>query len=185
MAGALLTLASVSAQAATIQGSLSLSGFQVTQNGADLSTSTLVFATATKYAGTATGDFSPINASATPDFSGNTIILANLNSFSFASALFGSFNVVGAGSGATILAHTSTLLDIFFVGTYTPGTGLSPATAGLASARVTINMNGGALSEAITLQAPPATVPEPASIAMAGLGLAAAGLVSGLRKRSV
>jgi hypothetical protein len=177
MAGALLALASVSAQAGTIVGSLSMAGFDVQQTGTGLN---LVTSTATTLQATGKGDFAPVNA----NFSGTTVNVASLKDFTFTNS-FGTFSVA-ANSDATIVTHTSVLLDIYFLGTFTPSGGLSSFDAGPASARVTIAFFGDTLGETVILNSPPAPlVPEPASIAMAGIGLAGLGLVRVLRKRSV
>jgi len=190
LTGAFLALASISAQAETVHGSLSLNGFTVNVTnpaGGTLADATKIVANSTIYGGTATGSFAPIDSPTPTIFAGNTVDLNNLTAFTLNLGNFGTFTVTGVGSGGTVLTspRTNTVLSVYFVGTFTPGAGLPGVTAGLASVLVNYgSVQNGVVSEGITLQAPPA-VPEPASVALAGIGLAGVGLVRVLRKRSV
>lgn len=190
-AGAFLALASISAQAETVNGTLSLNGFTVNVTdpavGGTLADATKIVATSTTYGGIATDSFAPIDAAGLVAYAGNTVDLSNLTAFTLNIGNFGTFTVTGVGSGATVLTspRSSDVLSIFFIGTFTPGAGLPGVTSGLASVLVNYgSVQGGVVSQGITLQAPP-TIPEPASIALAGIGLAGVGLVRVLRKRAV
>ncbi|APW59687.1 PEP-CTERM sorting domain-containing protein [Paludisphaera borealis] len=182
MAGALFVLAAVPAQAATeVAGALSLVGFgDLTSNSLDLSVPNLsVTAAQTLVSKPGNGDFSVVPLST--DFGPNTVDVTNLSAFTLTNATYGKFT---ATSGTVVGTPTSGFINIYILGTFTPlfgGFGPSPA-----SVQITITSSSlGGLSEAITINAPPTSIPEPASIAMAGIGLAAAGLVRVLRKRSV
>ncbi|MDR3619712.1 MAG: PEP-CTERM sorting domain-containing protein [Paludisphaera borealis] len=178
MAGALFVLAAVPAQAASgIAGSLGLNGVNVTSTSADLSLPNVVVSSTNSITLSAgTGDFAGVPNLTT--FGATTVDVANLTSFTLTNAVWGSF---AATSGVVVGTPTSGFLNIYLLGTFTPVSG--PA-AGPASVQITITSAGGSVSEAITINAPPTSTPEPASIAMAGIGLAAAGLVRVLRKRS-
>ena len=137
--------------------------------------------------GFATDSFAPIDAPTPTVFAGHTINLNDLTAFTLDLGIYGKFTVTGDGAGATVLTNPRQdgALSIFFIGTFTPGSGLAGVTAGPASVRVDLgSVRPGVVAEAITLQAPPA-VPEPASVALAGIGLAGLGLTRVLRKRSV
>ncbi len=164
----------MSASAAQINGSLSLSGLNATQNFADLSLSTFVSTTATNISAPGTGDFSVV----TGPFSGATLTIATIptgGGFSFTDSLDGTFT---ATSGV-LLVRTTTNLDVFLLGTYTPGSrfsaaGCNPCVATGTLAHVSINQSGTALAEAITLTAPASSLPgtpEPATLTLLGSAL--------------
>lgn len=176
LAGALLVLASTSAQAAGIIAGGSFGGINVAKNGTDLSTSTLITAADTVTSSPGTGALAP--PPLLTSFGPNSIDLSMAASgfgFSLTNATYGTFT----GTTGTIVQQTADFIDLYILGSLTVG-----AESGPASVRISINLSGTSLSEAITLNAPPASIPEPTSVALAGIGLAAAGLV-GLRKRSV
>jgi PEP-CTERM motif len=105
--------------------------------------------------------------------------------FTFGSAVNGTF----VATSGVILTQTSTNLDVFLLGTYTPGTGFGTAgcnvcTATGTLAHVSLNQSGTALSEAITLTSPASSlpgVPEPATMALFGSALVGLGVIG--RKR--
>ena len=105
--------------------------------------------------------------------------------FTFGSAVNGTF----VATSGVILTQTSTNLDVFLLGTYTPGTGFGTAgcnvcTATGTLAHVSLNQSGTALSEAITLTSPASSlpgVPEPATMALLGSALVGLGVIG--RKR--
>jgi hypothetical protein len=178
LAGALLTLASVSAQAASLNGGLPMASFgKVTNTGADLSvgSSPVVTAANTQVNGPGDGDFSGVALGAL--FGPNTVDTTNLSSFTLSNATYGSFSA----TNGSIISQKADFLDVFYVGFFT---GIGGIPSGPASVRVSINLSGKTYSEAITLHAPPAVVPEPASAVMAGLGVLSIGLLSVRRKRA-
>jgi hypothetical protein len=85
-------------------------------------------------------------------------------SFSISNASYGSF----AAASAVIVQRTANFLDVFLLGTFTPGPGIPGAVASPTSLRISVNQSGESLSEAITLNSPPATIPEPATLALFG-----------------
>jgi len=183
MAGALLVLAAVPAQAASqVAGSLPLSAAGVTTTNADLSTVGVVVNSTDSLVlspALAKGYFAGI-ANLT-SFGATSLDTANLTSFSFSNATYGTFTT----TSGVIVNATAGFLNVYLLGTFSP-TGADPL-PGPASVQVTYTAApDGTISGGFVLNAPPTPlVPEPASIAMAGIGLAAAGLVRVLRKRSV
>ena len=175
LAGALLVLASTSAQAAGITAGLSFGGVNPTiDNGTNLLNTTSISAPDTISIGTGTGDLAPVpSLTSFGPHSLDLTMAASGFGFSLTNATYGTF----VAASGLIVQQTTDFLDLYILGTLTVG-----ANSGDASVRISINRTGAAYGETITLNAPP--VPEPASIALAGIGLAAAGLV-GLRKRSV
>lgn len=183
MAGALLVLAAAPAQAASeVAGSLALSAGDVTTSNSDLSTlgvvvksdDSIVLSPAQNK-----GYFAGI--SKFTSFGATELDTANLTSFSFTNTAYGTFTT----TSGVIVNRTAGFLNVYLLGTFSP-TGSDPL-AGPASVQVTYtSAPDGTISGGFVLNAPPTgIIPEPASIAMAGIGLAAAGLVRVLRKRSV
>jgi len=175
------------AQASPIIGSLPLNGGGLTQNGSDLSISTMVSSTSLVNLSLGAGDYAFIPmltnfGPATLDYTSN----ATLANFSFSSPVWGTF--VGSVNPANqIVQRTANFLDVFIIGTFTPGTnagwaGKDPTQSSL---RFSINQSGSSISEAITLNSPalppPPGVPEPATAALIGSALIGVGLVA--RKR--
>ena len=170
-AGSLAT----SAQAAPINGSVAL-GAAGAVDGADLFSSTsITFSTRAGGANTAninatTGDFNNLTGSLAtispvPVTAASGITLTFDGQGSFTGSLT-SFTFSGGGGAAEFLAVT-------FIGTFTPtatfgGGTFSPTVTSL-SLTLTQDRPGSAIGVGFSLAAP--AVPEPASVAMAGLGL--------------
>jgi hypothetical protein len=166
---AILIAARVS-QATPINGSLPLVGLNVTQNGSDLSISTIITATMTVTASIGTGDYSFISVGSnwgpsTLNYTSN----ATLSTFTFGNSVLGTF--VAANDPANqVVQKTANFLDVFLIGTFIPGTAWPPGKDLTSSSlRFSINQSGASISEAITLNSPalpPPGVPEPETMAL-------------------
>ena len=172
----------VPAMAGPINGSLPFSDFNATQNGAIISASTLFSDTDTLTSGTGVGDFGivPLATDYGP-FTLDLSMIATGGGVTISNAAFGSFS---ATSGE-IVTQNDNFLDVYLLGTYTPGPAFDPSiTADAASFRLQFNQSGASLSGAATLSAPPAGVPEPASALLIGLGLCGVARLRRFSKRS-
>jgi hypothetical protein len=170
-----------SAQAGNITGSLSLFGYNgVTENGADLSTSTTITASQVLTAETGHNDYSPIGGLVS--FGGPIVLdLTTLSLTTLSNATYGTFTA----SSVQIISQNATFLDVYVLGTFTPASGLSGSlTPSLSSLAISVNKNGTSLSEGLTLSTPPVAVPEPTSLVMSATGVALCGLIAGISRRS-
>ena len=167
---AILMAATVS-QASPINGSLPLNGSVVTQNGADLSVSTMISAAMLINLSLGVGDYAfiPIGTSfgpATLNYTSN----ATLSTFTFSSPVWGTF-VAANNPSNQIVQKTANFLDVFIIGTFSPGSnagwaGKDPTQSSL---RFSINQSGASISEAITLNSPalpPPGIPEPTTLTL-------------------
>jgi hypothetical protein len=160
--------ASMLSQAATINGSLPLSGQTVTENGATLATSTLIQSVNTVTSGVGTGDYIPVPLGAS--FGPTSLNLSNFLTFALSNATFGAFST----SSGVVVSQTASFLDVFLTGTFTPGSGLAAGlTPTVSSVRISVNQSGASLSEAITLNSPALSspVPEPGTSMFLAAGL--------------
>lgn len=156
-------------QAAQLDGSLSLAGIVMSQNGGSLDVSTTINALGTIVTGAGLGDYAPV--ALLTNYGPHTIdlssltgnVINNIASFSLTSAA-GSF----AATSGNIVQRTASFLDIFILGTYTPAGVLAGFDPTPTSLRISINQSGQSISEAITLNSPP--VPEPATMALMLIG---------------
>jgi hypothetical protein len=194
LAGILLSLAaSQCATAATIVGTLPVTTFGtgLTPGNADLSTATQIHWTSMAATNTGTGDLSVITSGTSFNPAG-VLDLGSLTSFSYhflsGSTDYGTFT---AGAGSFIVSQSPSFLDIYLLGTFAPAGGLPGFDAGPASLRLSFtyaNVGGQvSVSGSGTLSSPPAAppggIPEPASLALVGIGLVSVTAFRSLRKR--
>jgi hypothetical protein len=102
-------------------------------------------------------------------FAATTFNIASPQTFSFGNAVFGTFQGISSSPGAT----SATSQEYLITGTFLPGTVFADGGPLTATFDVTFSQVGGintAVSASGTLLVP-ASVPEPASIALVGLGL--------------
>lgn len=175
-----LALAASNAQA-TFNGTLALGGSSTTTNTGNITTAT-VFTIGLFSGQGSTGDLSYIptptfsNGFTTAYFAGNlsggpsVLTLGASTGFTFTSSIYGTFDQTAAAVEESV---STALTQFYILGTFVSGTEGS-VTLTPASFVVNFTQNGGnAISTAGTLAIPPASlsVPEPASVAMLGLGL--------------
>ena len=186
----LLAMSAVSANAGQISGSLPLFGFNVTQDAIDLAASTFVDAASIGLSGSPSGDYAVVtNAGWANPIQLTFATVLTGGGFAFSDNANGSFTAMSG----LFTTHTSTNVDVFLLGTFTPGTnfGLCGGTACVpTTALVHVSVNQTtvdghtALSEAITLASPADTLPttpEPATMTLFGSALVGLGLMG--RKR--
>jgi hypothetical protein len=167
-------------QANAIHGSLPFAGFTVSQNGADLSVSTILSDTASLTSGPGFFDYAVVPMMT--DFGPFSLDLTNIatgGGLSLANATFGSF----VATTGTIVTQLSSFLDVELFGTYTPGPGMPGVSPGPTELRLGFTQSGVAVSVSGTLTSPPADVPEPGTLALLGSGVI--GLAAVLRRKVV
>ena len=168
------------AQAADLAGDLSMTGRNVTQDGADLAVSSLIKATGMLVTSPGTGDYSGIDfPTEFKNGSFVTLDLNNLSGFTFSNSSFGTF--VANGTGNQILQRSASVLLVYLRGTFTPSGSLSSFSPTDTSVRLSINQNGSSISEALSLTSP-AVVPEPSTWALAALSAGTLAWASRRRK---
>ena len=167
------------ARATPINGSINLSSLGVilsSLNGTDLSNSTTFELTLDQQTtGTQTGDFTSVGLGSA--LTTSPLDLTNITAFTFGSAAFGTFDA----TTLTILHQSTTNLDLFLTGTFTPGTDFGPGATALAGASDHISLNetgvgaNASIAWAASFASPPAriptNVPEPAPLFVLGAGL--------------
>ncbi len=177
LVGTVAALALSTTQAAQIDGSASFGSLSVTlNNGTDLSNTTsltLNFLVADTIAkGGSVNDYDIITLGTV--FAPATLNLTDLSAFNTSASGYGGFQAVSSGGGFTsqIVSRDTNFLDVYLVGNYSGLPGFDPT---LTSLRFSFTQSGESLSGSATLNSPPVpltTTPEPASIALLGLGLA-------------
>ncbi len=176
LAGLLFAAAST-AQAAFINGTQGMG-----ENGTPTITPATSLAPATSFTfGTISTSTAETGSFTTPGTAGlgltlTTLDLTNPSSFSI-TGTNGTFGTFKASSSPVFeLSPSSPLVRSFYIlGTFTSGSLFGAPTTNSASFIVSFTQTGGAgtaISDSSTLSVPAAAVPEPASVAMLGLGLA-------------
>jgi hypothetical protein len=182
----LLAISVVSANAGLITGSIPLTGFGATQTAANLSfLANIISTTNITLAGIPSGDYSVVVTNYGTPTTMNVSTIPGGGGFSFGNALNGTY----VATSGVITTITAANLDVFLLGTYTPGTAFSGASCNVCSttgtlAHLSINQSGSAISEAITLTSPASSLPgtpEPATMALLGSALGVLGVIG--RKR--
>ena len=185
LAGIVLSLAAaVSAQAASVNGSQGFADIGTpTVDTGNINTATSLtigdLITTTSQQGGFAG--LPTQAFGTVNFN-----LTSFTSLTFQNSTFGSFS----STSITKTPSTSGTVDLYVLGSFTPGTFFGGGSAQATSFTISFTQtpaSTGSISDSSTLATPPATppgvVPEPASVALASIGLVPVGLFRVLRKR--
>jgi len=170
-------MTSGTAQAVPIVGTEALSGSAAIVSGTDLSNATELSFSFFGNANSLGAD----GASGSGDLAGHTALVAASHlklapaSFNFSAAGYGTFT----DASLIITKQTASNLDIFLLGDFNPDFG--GFTDGPASFQLSLTENctqsGCSISASGTLASPPASVPEPMTVALLGAGLAGVGFM--------
>lgn len=169
--------------AAEMVGDLPLSGLGMTQNGANPAVSSVIHAASLIVNNTGSGDYAAIASTAL--FSNGAGVDPDLNSlsaFTFSNASWGTF--VADGANNQVLHRSSAFLSVYLTGTFTGAGALSSFEPSRTSLRVSVNQSGLAISEGLTLNSPPTSVPEPSTYAFAAIASGLVGLISRSRRKT-
>ena len=161
---ATMTICTTVLHASAITGSIPFAGFNVTQNGTDLTTSTIFTGTDSQASSAGAGDFSIVLPMTS--FGMFSLMITSISSgggFSISNSGFGTF----VASGGSIQHETASGLVVDLTGTYTPGSSFPGLTATPADATLAFTQNGSSVSASFTLVA----IPEPATMVTMGIGL--------------
>ena len=174
---AVISASVMSAQAAELAGDMALSGLGMTQNGADLSVSTVIHAASLIVTNTGSGDYAAVPANALfTNGSGVDLNLNNLSAFTFSNSSWGTF--VADGANNQVVQRSSAFLSVYLTGTFTGAGALASFDPSRTSLHISVNQSGLAIAEGITLNSPPAAVPEPSTYACAAIASGLLGLIS-------
>jgi hypothetical protein len=176
-------LAAAPVKAASVVGTLPLSAVDPVADG-DLGTLGVTVSTTDMVVlspAQAEGYFTGVTGLPAPtSFGATSLDTGNLAGFTFTNSAYGTFT----STGGIIFTQTDQFLNVYLIGTFKPtqaGFDETPA-----SVQITYTKTGSTITGGLTLSVPPAPiVPEPTSIAMAGIGLATLGLARTFRKNAV
>jgi len=171
---AALAIGGGSSQAGPVNGSIGMAAILPTlANGTNLGNTTQINILTWITTGFGTMDYAPIPI--TTPYGTTPLDLTSLATFTISNASWGTF----AASTGMIVQQTASFLDVYLMGTYTPGPLMVGVDPGPTSFRISFNQSGASISGAATLSSPPAPLmtPEPATLVS---GLLALPLVGGL-----
>jgi hypothetical protein len=159
--------------ASAVVGSLPLAGFGATQNGANLTLSTMLADKGnfvTDPGGTLDYSVIPAFPPTFTDYGPFSLDLTTIGTgggFTLTNATYGAFT---ASSGTIVMVDVN-FLNVDLLGTYTPGPGMpAGVTAGPTSVSVAFTQRGSSLSVSETLVSIP-TIPETGTLALFGSGI--------------